>query len=101
MSSGEGTGRSYAWDRGNARSKSTDRQSLTPPFIVGESSLVNLHLPKLGERFLPYTEAKVTVTSTVGDATTAETTSTPERPGVFPLKLTPTKAGTGRLVVSW
>lgn len=71
-----------------------------PQFIVGQSVRIGAHLSKLGgARFLPYADAEVTATLTVAGVSTKTLTPKPDRPGVFRLELTPTKAGTGTLVV--
>src|SRR5206468_153870 len=71
-----------------------------PQFIVGQSVRIGAHLSKLGgDRFLPYADVAVTATLTVGEVTTRASAPRPDRPGVFRLELTPTKAGTGTLVV--
>jgi hypothetical protein len=90
--------------RGTSRTIYSDKTELfitfRPQFIVGESVRIGAHLSKLGgERFLPYADAEVTATLTVAGISTKTTTPKPDRPGVFRLQLTPTKAGTGTLVV--
>lgn len=71
-----------------------------PAFTVGESVRIGAHLSKLGgARFLPYADARITVTLTVGGATVTASVEKPDRPGVFRLALTPSKAGTGVFTV--
>jgi hypothetical protein len=71
-----------------------------PAFTVGESVRIGAHLSKLGgERFLPYADARVTVTLTVGGAVVTASVEKPDRPGVFRLALTPAKAGSGVFTV--
>jgi multidrug efflux pump subunit AcrA (membrane-fusion protein) len=71
-----------------------------PAFTVGESVRIGAHLSKLGgERFLPYADARVTATLTVAGAAVSTSVEKPDRPGVFRLALTPTKAGTGVFTV--
>ena len=71
-----------------------------PAFTVGESVRIGAHLSKLGgERFLPYADAKVTATLTVGGATVTASVEKPDRPGVFRLAFTPARAGTGDFTV--
>ena len=80
-------------------SKNTELFAEWRPLIVGEAIRLAAHLTRIGERFTPYTEAKVTLTLTVGNATATANADGPERPGVFRLNVTPTKAGTGRMVI--
>jgi hypothetical protein len=71
-----------------------------PAFTVGESVRIGAHLSKLGgDRFLPYADARVTVTLAVAGSTVTTSVEKPNRPGVFRLALTPTKAGTGMGIV--
>ena len=60
---------------------------------------VGAHLSKVGDRFLPYTDAAVTATLTVAGAATTTSIEKPVRPGVFRMVLTPMKAGQGSLVI--
>lgn len=69
------------------------------PLVVGEATRITAHLTGLGDRFRPYAEGKVTLALTVDDATVSVTADGPERAGVFRLPVTPTKAGTGRIVI--
>src|SRR5437762_12851018 len=62
------------------------------PLAVGEATA---HLTRIGDRFRPYTEGKVTLTLTVEGATSDAAADGPERPGVFRLNVTPTKVGAG------
>lgn len=69
------------------------------PLVVGQSTRLTAHLTLTGDRFRPYTEGTATLTLTVeGDLANAKADA-PERPGVFRLNVTPTKAGTGRVVI--
>ena len=69
------------------------------PLVVGQPTRLTAHLTHTGDRFRPYTEGTATLTLTVeGDAVNAKADA-PERPGVFRLNVTPTKAGTGRVVI--
>ena len=70
-----------------------------PAFIVGQPTRIGAHLSKLGDRFLPYADATVTVTLTVAGVSAKATANKPDRPGVFRLELTPTKAGIGTAVI--
>src|SRR5204862_1223861 len=69
------------------------------PLVVGESTRLTAHLTRIGDRFRPYTEGKVTLTLTVEGATSDAAADGPERPGVFRLNVTPTKVGAGRIVI--
>jgi hypothetical protein len=69
------------------------------PLVVGQPTRLTAHLTHTGDRFRPYTEGTATLTLTVeGDLANARADA-PERPGVFRLNVTPTKAGTGRVVI--
>ena len=69
------------------------------PLIVGESVRITAHLTKMGAVFRPYAEGTVKLTLTVDSAETGVTATGPERAGVFRLPITPTRAGTGRIVI--
>lgn len=71
----------------------------TPPLVVGQPTRLTAHLTKVGDRFRPYTEGKVRMTLTVEGTTLEVNADGPEREGVFRLPTTPTKAGTGRMVI--
>jgi hypothetical protein len=69
------------------------------PLVVGQPTRLTAHLTHTGDRFRPYTEGTTTLILTVeGEAANAKANA-PERPGVFRLNVTPTKAGTGRLII--
>jgi hypothetical protein len=89
--------------RGTNRTIFSDKTELfitiNPSFIVGQSVRLGAHLSKLGDRFLPYADAAVTATLTVGGVSDKTSTEKPDRPGVFRMALIPTKAGTGTLVI--
>jgi hypothetical protein len=69
------------------------------PFVAGQPTRLTAHLTHTGDRFRPYTEGTATLTLSVeGDAANAKADA-PERPGVFRLNVTPTKAGTARVVI--
>jgi hypothetical protein len=70
-----------------------------PPLVVGQPTRLTAHLTKVGPLFTPYTEGKVVMTFTVEGTTLTVTAAGPERDGVFRLPTTPTKAGTGRMVI--
>ncbi|MBI3490871.1 MAG: hypothetical protein HY047_03635 [Acidobacteria bacterium] len=82
-----------------AYSRNTELFAEWRPLIVGQAVRLTAHLTRIGERFTPYAEGKVTLTLTIGSVTANAATEGPERPGVFRLNVTPTKAGTGRLVI--
>src|SRR3954463_3204257 len=69
------------------------------PLIVGQATRLTAHLTKVGDRFQAYTEAKVKLTLTVGDAVLQSGTDAPERPGVFRIMVTPSKAGMGHMAI--
>jgi len=66
---------------------------------VGQPTRLTAHLTHTGDRFRPYTEGTATLTLTVEGAAANAKADAPERPGVFRLNVTPTKAGTGRVVI--
>ena len=69
------------------------------PLVVGQPTRLTVHLTHTGDRFRPYTEGTATLTLTVEGAAANAKADAPERPGVFRLNVTPTKAGTGRVVI--
>ena len=82
-----------------AYSKNTELFAEWRPFVVGQATRLTAHLTRVGDRFKPYTEAKVTLTLAIEGATSNAAADGPERPGVFRLNVTPTKAGTGRMII--
>ena len=79
--------------------RSTELFAEWQPLVVGQPTRLTAHLTHTGDRFRPYTEGTTTLTLTVeGEAANAKADA-PERPGVFRLNVTPTKAGTGRLII--
>jgi hypothetical protein len=56
-------------------------------------------LTRTGERFRPYADGKVTLILSVEGVTSNAAADGPERPGVFRLNVTPTRAGSGRVVI--
>jgi hypothetical protein len=82
-----------------AYSKATELFAEWRPLIVGQATRLTAHLTQTGDRFKPYAEAKVTLTLTIDRVTANAAADGPERPGVFRLNVTPTKAGTGRMVI--
>lgn len=67
--------------------------------VPAKPPALRLILTHTGDRFRPYTEGKVTLSLTVEGATVNAAAEGPERPGVFRLNVTPTKVGSGRIVV--
>ena len=79
--------------------RNTELYAEWQPLVVGQPTRLTAHLTHTGDRFRPYTEGTATLTLTVeGDLANAKADA-PERPGVFRLDVTPTKAGTGRVVI--
>lgn len=68
------------------------------PLVVGQPSKFAAHFTILGENFLPLEKAKITVSLIVGDKGIRNTATEPSVPGIFRLALSPTVAGTGKLV---
>jgi len=69
------------------------------PLVVGQPTRLTAHLTHTGDRFRPFTEGSVTLTLIVEGDTVNAKADAPERPGVFRLNVTPTKSGTGRVVI--
>jgi hypothetical protein len=82
-----------------AYSKNTELFAEWRPLIVGQATRLTAHLTRLGDRFKPYAEGKVTLTLTVAGVTATASADAPERPGVFRLNVSPTRAGAGRVVI--
>jgi hypothetical protein len=82
-----------------AYSRNTELFAEWRPLIVGQPTRLTAHLTRIGERFAPYADGKVTLTLVVDSATAKAATDGPERPGVFRLNVTPAKAGTGRIAI--
>jgi cobalt-zinc-cadmium efflux system membrane fusion protein len=80
-------------------SKNTELFAEWRPMIVGQAIRLTAHLTRIADRFRPYAEGKVTLTLTITGVTATAAADGPERPGVFRLNVTPTKAGTGRVVI--
>lgn len=68
------------------------------PLIVGKTTRFAAHLTKLGSRFVPLTEGRVTVSLILGSSGLKNTVNTASSPGIFRPALQPTAAGIGRLV---
>ena len=68
------------------------------PLVVGQTSKFAVHLTKLGENFLPYTEGSVTVTLFQNGKVLSDSVTAPGSPGIFRLALQPVEAGLGKLV---
>ena len=80
----------------------TDRTELFAewrPVVLGQATRFTAHLTKLGSTFHAYTAAKVSLALTVDNTVVESKTETPERPGVFRLPFTATKAGKGRIAI--
>jgi len=82
-----------------AYSKNTELFAEWRPLIAGQATRLTAHLTRIGERFKPYTDGKVSLTLTIGSVTANAATEGPERPGVFRLNVTPGKEGSGRIVI--
>ena len=82
-----------------AYSRNTELFAEWRPLIVGQATRLTVHLTRTGDRFRPYAQGKVTLNLTVDGAIANAAAEGPERPGVFRLNVTPTKAGTGRVVI--
>jgi len=82
-----------------AYSKNTELFAEWRPLIVGQATRLTAHLTHTVDRFKPYTEGKVTLALTVASAVANAEADGPERPGVFRLNVTPTRVGTGRVVI--
>ncbi len=68
------------------------------PPVVGTETRFAAHFTILGERFYPLQEAVITLTLTVNGKPVTVEANKPEVPGIFRLRLTPTTAGTGKLI---
>lgn len=68
------------------------------PLVVGSRSSFAAHFTRLGDRFVPMTEGKVTVSLIVGTSGIRNSADAPSSPGIYRLALSPTVAGQGRLV---
>jgi len=82
-----------------AYSKNTELFAEWRPLIVGQATRLTAHLTRIGDRFTPYVEGKVTLTLTIETVTVKASADGPERAGVFRLNVTPTKPGAGRMVI--
>lgn len=68
------------------------------PLVVGVESRFAAHFTHLGTLFKPYTEGTITLTLEAGGKAQTITSNEPMVPGIFRLRMTPQKAGKGRLV---
>lgn len=68
------------------------------PLVVGAESNFAAHFTVLGERFLPLSKGKVTVSLIVGESVLRQSADTASAPGIYRLALVPNLAGTGKLV---
>jgi hypothetical protein len=82
-----------------AYSKNMELFAEWQPLIVGQATRLTAHLTRIGDRFTPYAEGKVTLALTIDSVKANAAADGPERPGVFRLNVTPTKTGTGRIVI--
>lgn len=68
------------------------------PLVVGSKSNFAAHFTILGERFLPLTKGKVSVSLIVGESGIRNRADSASSPGIFRLALVPKSTGKGRLV---
>ena len=68
------------------------------PLVVGSKSAFAAHFTTLGEKFLPLTKGKVTVSLIIGESGMRHRADTASSPGVYRLALVPKTAGSGKLV---
>lgn len=71
------------------------------PLIADQPTVLGIHLTRLGERFLPYTEGKVTIGLYQDGRVLRDSTSSISSPGIFNLTVKPARAGTGKLVIDF
>ena len=71
------------------------------PYVVGQEGRFSPHLTKIEDHFVAMTDtdAKVTITLSVGGVTSQPIAATMDRPGAFRAQFTPTKVGTGTITV--
>ncbi|MBK7427930.1 MAG: HlyD family efflux transporter periplasmic adaptor subunit [Saprospiraceae bacterium] len=68
------------------------------PLIVNSKTNFAAHFTILGDKFLPLTKGKVTVSLIVGDSGIRQSADSASSPGIFKLALIPKTAGKGKLV---
>ena len=68
------------------------------PLVVGSTSKFAAHFTILGEKFLPLTEGKITVSLVIGEKGIRNSAESASSPGIFRLALSPTTVGKGNLV---
>lgn len=68
------------------------------PLIVGQSSRFAAHFTKLGDTFKSLDEGQITLSLIIGEKGIRSTANEASSPGTFRLALSPTVAGTGKLV---
>lgn len=68
------------------------------PLVVGSKSNFAAHFTILGERFLPLTKGKVSVSLIIGESGIRNLADSASSPGIFRLALVPKSTGKGRLV---
>jgi len=67
------------------------------PFVTGQTSEILVHFSFL-ENFKPITEGKITVSLIVGTDGIRQTLNQPTRTGIYLFQLTPTVAGSGKII---
>ena len=68
------------------------------PLVVGQSSRFAAHFTKLGESFTSLDSGKITLSLIISDKGIRKSNDKASSPGIFRLALSPTVAGTGKLV---
>jgi RND family efflux transporter MFP subunit len=68
------------------------------PLVAGQTSRFAVHLTKLGDFFMPYTEGTVTVSLLLSGKGIKNTVNAPSSPGIFRMALQPPQAGMGKLI---
>lgn len=67
------------------------------PLVVGQECRFAAHFTALGDTFTPFREGTITLTATSDGQAVSVTSTQPEVPGIFRLRLTPKYAGTATL----
>ena len=68
------------------------------PLVIGKATKFAAHFTVLAENFVPLTEGSVTISLIVEGKGIKQTVDIPNVPGIYPLSLKPTTAGTGKLI---
>lgn len=68
------------------------------PLVVGSNTKFAAHFTVLGENFTALSEGDITLSLIVNGKGIKQTVNAPDVPGIYKLALTPTMAGTGKLV---